>query len=74
VNALPETLSRPIRRADLEAKLRELRGEVDETAEGARSSLVTIGTVVLVGVVVGAFLLGKRKGRRRSTVVEVRRI
>ena len=74
MNALPETLSRPIRRADLEAKLRELRGEVDETAEEARHSLVTIGAVVLVGVVVGAFLLGKRKGRRRSTVVEVRRI
>ena len=74
MNALPETLSRPIKRADLEAKLRELRGEVDETAEEARSRLVTIGAVVVVGVVVGAFLLGKRKGRRRSTVVEVRRI
>jgi hypothetical protein len=74
VNAQPETLHRPIRRSDLEAKMRELQGDVEETAQAATHTLVTVGAVVLVGVVAVAFLIGRRKGRRRTTVVEVRRI
>jgi hypothetical protein len=66
--------TRPITRDDLEAKLRELQGEVEETKASALSTAVTVGAVVLVGVVAVAFLLGRRKGRRRTTVVEVRRI
>ena len=74
MSAQPTTSDRPIRRTDLEAKFRELQGDVEDTAQSARSTLVTVGAVVAVGIVVGAFLLGRRKGRRRSTVVEVRRI
>ena len=74
MSAQPETLDRPISRSDLEAKLRELQGDVEETAQAATSTLVTVGAVVLVGVVALAFLVGRRKGRRRTTVVEVRRI
>jgi len=64
----------PIQRDDLEAKLRELQGEVTETRESATSTLVTVGAVVLVGVIAVAFLLGRRKGKKRTTVVEVRRL
>ena len=64
----------PISRSDLEAKMRELQGEVTETREAATNTLVTVGAVVVVGVIAVAFLLGRRKGRRRTTVVEVRRI
>jgi hypothetical protein len=74
VNAQPETLNRPIRRDDLEAKLRELQGDVEETTRSATSTLITVGAVVAVGVVAVAFMLGKRRGRRRRTIVEVRRI
>jgi hypothetical protein len=63
-----------IQRSDLEAKLRELQGEVEETKESASSTLVTVGAVVAVGVIAIAFLIGRRKGRKRTTVVEVRRI
>jgi hypothetical protein len=70
VNAQPET----IRRSDLEAKMRELQGEVTETRESATSTLLTVGAVVVVGVVAVAFLWGRRKGKKRTTVVEVRRI
>ena len=65
---------RRIGRADLEAKLRELQGNVEETKESAIATAVAIGAVVAVGVVAVAFMLGRRRGRRRSTVVEVRRI
>lgn len=64
----------PIRRSDLEAKMRELQGGVTETRETATHTLLTVGAVVVVGVLAVAFLLGRRKGRKRTTVVEVRRI
>lgn len=54
--------------------MRELQGEVTETRQAATSTLVTVVAVVAVGVVAVAFLMGRRKGRRRTTVVEVRRI
>ena len=66
--------AQPIQRGDLEAKMRELQGEVTETRQAATSTLVTVVAVVAVGVVAVAFLMGRRKGRRRTTVVEVRRI
>jgi hypothetical protein len=64
----------PVERTDIERKLRELQGGVNETRETATTSLLTVGACVVVGVVAVAFLLGRRKGRRRTTVVEVRRI
>ena len=64
----------PITKADLESKLRELQGGVDETRESAMSTIITVGAVVAVGVVAVAFLMGRRRGKKRSTVVEVRRI
>ena len=64
----------PITRGDLEAKLREIKGEVDETTEQAKPIALAVGVVVVVAVVGLAFALGKRKGRKRSTVVEIRRV
>lgn len=59
---------------DLRAKFRELQGEVDSTADAAKSTAVTIGAAVATAVVLGVFLLGRRRGRRRTTVLEIRRI
>jgi hypothetical protein len=70
LNAQPQ----PIRRNDLEAKMRELQGEVTDTREAATHTLATIGAVLVVGAIAVAFVLGRRNGRRRMTVVEVRRI
>jgi hypothetical protein len=64
----------PITRSDLESKLRELQGEVDDTKESAKTTLVAVAAVVAVGVIAIAFLAGRRKGKKRTTVVEVRRI
>lgn len=64
----------PIRKADLEAKLRELQGGVEDTKESATSMLLTVGAVVAVGVIAIAFFAGRRKGKKRTTIVEVRRI
>ncbi len=63
-----------ITRADIESKLRDMRGEVDKTAEAAKAPLVAIAGAAVAVVVVLSFLLGKRRGRRKSTVVEIRRV
>ncbi len=63
-----------ITRADIEGKLRDMRGEVEETAEAAKAPIMAIAAGVAAVVVIAAFLLGKRRGRRKSTVVEIRRV
>jgi hypothetical protein len=74
VTATPAGTNGRISRADIEAKLHQMRGEVDKTAEAAKVPLMAIAGAVGAAVVVVAFLLGKRRGRRRSTVVEIRRV
>lgn len=63
-----------VTRGDIEAKLREIRGVTDTTTDAAQSA--TKPALVMIGVVavIVAFLLGKRRGRKRSTIVEVRRV
>lgn len=63
-----------ITRADIEGKLRDMRGEVEETAEATKAPTMAIGAGVAAVIVIAAFLMGKRRGRRRSTVVEIRRV
>ncbi len=62
-----------ITRDDIRAKLGELQGDVNETAQHARPVLTYVGVGAAVAVVVAAFLLGRSRGRRKSTVVEIRR-
>jgi hypothetical protein len=60
--------------ADIRHKLEEIRGDADETVERSKSLRVAgsvAGIVVLVAV---AFWLGRRRGRRKSTWVEIRRL
>jgi hypothetical protein len=64
----------PITRDQIEAKFRELTGGVTEEVQDARSQMVTVGLAVAVAVVAVVFLIGRRNGRRRSAIVEVRRI
>jgi hypothetical protein len=65
--------ARRIERAEVEASLRVLLGEGEQTAR--QYAGVTASTAGAIGflVLVFAFLLGRRKGRRRSAVVEIRR-
>jgi hypothetical protein len=72
--ATSEDRTEPVTRDDLEAKLRELKGEVDDTAQAATGVVVAVAAATVVGVVAIAFLIGKRKGRKKTTVVEIRRV
>lgn len=60
-------------REDIEAKARELVDAVDETKESVQNKAVL--AAVAVGVVVAAaFIIGRRRGSRNKTVVEVYRV
>lgn len=72
--AVSNTPSGRVTRDDLESKFRELEGEARDQAESARSTVVTAGAVAALILLLLAFLLGTRKGRKRSTVVEIRRV
>jgi hypothetical protein len=63
-----------ITRDDIEAKLRELRGDIDERVEEARTPAIAIAVGVAVVAVVAAYWLGRRRGRKRQTILEIRRI
>lgn len=63
-----------ITRDDLEAKFRELEGDAREQVSSVRSTLVAAGVVAAFLLLLLAFLLGTRKGRKRSTIVEIRRV
>lgn len=68
------TATQRISRDDIEAKLRELKGEVDDTTEKAKPIGLAAAAVVGVLVVGVVYLLGKRRGTKLSTVVEIRRV
>lgn len=62
-----------ITRDDIEAKFRTLTGDVDEIADEAKSTAISVGAVVAAGVLIGVFLFGRSRGRRKTTMIEVRR-
>ena len=68
------TDDRKITRDDIESKLREIRGEVDSTATAAKPAAMAIAGAAVVLLLAGAYVLGRRKGRKKSTVVEIRRV
>jgi hypothetical protein len=65
--------SETITRDDIEAKFRELSGDVDDKADAAKGTAIAIGAVVVAAVILGVFLFGRSRGQKKTTVVEVRR-
>jgi hypothetical protein len=63
-----------ITRDDLEAKLRAVSGGIDDKVEAARPKIVGGAVAGLVLALLVAYLLGRRRGRSRSAVVEIRRV
>jgi hypothetical protein len=67
-------VSRPVTRADIESKLREIQGGTETGADAAKGAGLAAGIAFVVLALVIAYLLGRRKGRKRRSVVEIRRI
>lgn len=63
-----------ITRADIEAKLRAIRDGLEPMGEQAKGGLAAVIPAAVVVLVVGAYVLGRRKGRKRRAVIEIRRV
>ena len=67
----PETR---VSRDDIEAKLRQIQGDVETGVDTGRDFgriAAIAGVVVAVGIV---YLLGRRHGRKKRTIVEIKRV
>jgi hypothetical protein len=62
-----------ITRDDIKAKLLEIQEDATTTVESAKTTIVAVAAGVGVVVLVGIYLLGRRGGRRKSTVIELKR-
>lgn len=62
-----------VSRDDIERKAQQLAGAVDQTRESVQNKAI-IAAVVVAGVVAAAFILGRKRGNRNKTVVEVYRV
>jgi hypothetical protein len=58
---------------DIRAKLGDIQGEAREQVDEAKNQLVAVGAGVALVLLILAFMLGRRGGRRASAVIEVRR-
>lgn len=62
-----------ITRDDLEKKFKDLQNEIQGTSERNKVSIATVAAAGSAVVVIIAYLLGRRSGRKRRSVVEIRR-
>lgn len=67
-------VDQPVTREAIQAKLREIKGEVDTSATAAKPVALLAGVAVAVAVVALAYMTGRRMGRKKTTLVEVRRV
>ena len=63
-----------ISRADIEAKLRSIRDDIEPVGEQAKGGLMAAVPVVVAVLVIGAYIFGKRSGKKRRAVIEIRRL
>ena len=63
-----------ISRDDLESKLRALQGEIKGAVDNQRTNLMAAAGVVGLILVIVVFVLGRRSGKKKSTIVEIRRV
>jgi hypothetical protein len=68
------TNGRPITRSDLEEAFQRVVGEGEKTVTAAAPSALVAAVAGALVVVTLAYLAGKRRGRRKSSVVEIRRL
>jgi len=67
------TQGRRIERAEVEASIQELFGEGEKAAKQYAGMTASAAGAIGFLSLVFAFLVGRRKGRKRSAVVEIRR-
>jgi hypothetical protein len=65
---------RLITRDDLQAAYAQVMGEGEATVRAAAPRGLAVGGAIALVIIALAFLAGRRRGRARSAVVEIRRL
>ncbi|HEX4162286.1 MAG TPA: hypothetical protein VHZ05_07305 [Acidimicrobiales bacterium] len=65
---------RLITREDLQAAYAQVMGEGEATVRAAAPRGIAVGGAIALVIIALAFLAGRRRGRARSAVVEIRRL
>ncbi|MGD9995773.1 MAG: hypothetical protein AB7U39_02495 [Ilumatobacteraceae bacterium] len=63
-----------ITRDDLESRFRALQDEVQGKVNDKKQTMTTVAIVAGVVFVLFVFLLGRRAGKKKTTLVEIRRL
>ena len=63
----------PVALSDIEERLRSLSNGARDAVLSSKRNTVAAGVLSAVVTVAGAYLHGRRRGRRRATVLEVER-
>ncbi|HUZ10456.1 MAG TPA: hypothetical protein VMU76_09840 [Acidimicrobiales bacterium] len=63
-----------VTREDLHAAFSDLLGEGEATARAAAPQAIVVAGAVALALFTLAYVAGRRRGRRRTAVLEVRRI
>jgi len=63
-----------ITRDDLESRFRQLQDNVQGRVDDKKRTLATAGVVAGVVLLLVFFMLGSRRGKKKTTLVEIRRV
>jgi hypothetical protein len=66
--------SKKISRDDLERAFQGIQDEIQGQVDDKKQSLIAGGATVALVLLLLFFLLGKRSGRKKTTLVEIRRL
>jgi len=60
--------------ADIEAKFRDIQGQVDVVAEDGKKKMALAGGAVGIVLLLIIYILGRKAGKKQSSVLEIRRL
>jgi len=63
-----------VTRDELESTLSSFQSSLRGHIEDRRQTIVVAGVAISVGLAVVAYLLGRRSGRRKSAIIDIRRL
>jgi hypothetical protein len=65
---------KPVTAEDIESALRSFGGDTTETVNELRGKIIAVAASVGVGIILITFWLGRARGKKKTTVVEIRRV
>ncbi len=69
-----ETTETKITPDDLRDKLQSFQGDIQGKVDDQKTSIATVAGGVGLALMIIMFLLGKRAGKKKSAIVEIRRV